>query len=518
MPISNAPIKQTSGVFSKLGISAKRWVSSFITPSHQIKESDAFTYGAGGTTIASLLGTGRRAARSRQAIYDKWSEMESDAVVSTALLLLVTSALGGHETSGDLVFIEKTAKTKDDKRLSAITDEIAADLTQLFNRVAFQMAYTGSVFGDAYARIYADARGVIDLYADEMVRPPLVQPFERGSRTVGYAVYTGPRNFERLDVSQMARMKMPRTQWVPQYGVIEKAMRLAITENDIDNLPIMPSMVGGSLIYNAEESYDNLTASLIGLVGQRWLDSIDEQMVTVNLENMTLEQQERFVESVKGMLSASKTRADAAVKSGRPMMERIRHIIPIFNEKQLATVGPANGGQPGRAGSITIDDIMLHARMLSGAIGVDLSMLGFADQLSGGLGDGGFFRVSAQAAERARIIRVALSDFFNQVIDIHTMRRYGVVFHPSERPWVINFYGSISALESEKQRTRSDSMNAGMLMVQSMQMMKDMGATKEIMEEFLTKTMMLDEDQSKLFATIVDAKPPEGAGGGGFGG
>lgn len=518
MPISNAPIKPAPGVFAKLGISAKRWASSFITPSRQIKESDAFFYGAGSTTVASLLGTGKRAARSRQAIYDKWSTMESDAVVSTALLLLVTSALGGHETSGDLVFIEKTPDTKKDKRLSAIADEVSADMTPLFNRVAFQMAYTGSVFGDAYARIYADARGVIDLCTDEMLRPSLVQPFERGSRTVGYAVYTGPRNFERLDVSQLARMKMPRTQWVPQYGVVEKSLRLAITEDDIESLPIMPSMAGGSLLYNAEEAYDNLTASLIGLVGQRWMDSIDEQMISVNLESMTLEQQERFVESVKTMLGASKTRADEAVKSGRPVMERIRHIIPIFNEKQLATVGPANGGQPGRAGSISIEDVMLHARLLSGAIGVDLSMLGFADQLSGGLGDGGFFRVSAQAAERARIIRVALSDFFNQVLDIHTMRRYGVVFHHSERPWVINFYGSISALESEKQRTRSDSMNAGMLMVQAMQMMKDMGANKEIMGEFLTKTMMLDEDQAKLFATIVDAKPPEGAGGGGFGG
>jgi glutaminase len=91
-----------------------------------------------------------------------------------------------------------------------------------------------------------------------------------------------------------------------------------------------------------------------------------------------------------------------------------------------------------------------------------------------------------------------------------------VVFSPTERPWVINFFGSISALESEKQRTRADSMNAGMLLVQSMQMMKEMGASKEIMGEFLTKTMMLDEDQAKLFATIVDAKPPQD--GGGFGG
>ncbi len=246
------------------------------------------------------------------------------------------------------------------------------------------------------------------------------------------------------------------------------------------------------------------------------MDSIDEQMVAVNLESMNLEQQQRFVESVKSMLMASKNYAEQAVKTGRPVMERIRHIIPIFNEKQLTTVGPANGGQLGRAATISIEDVMLHARMLSGALGVDLSMLGFADQLSGGLGEGGFFRVSAQAAERARIIRVALAEFFNHIIDIHTMRRYGVVFDPKQRPWMINFFGSISALEAEKQRTRADSMNAGMLLAQSMQMMKELGSTKEVMAEFLAKTMMLDEDQAKLYATIVDAQPPQdGEAGGG---
>lgn len=507
--ISNTPIRKDPGLFARMGTSARRWASSFLAPAQEIKQSDTFLYGAGATTVASLLGSGRRSARARQLIYEKWSLMEGDPIISTALSLLVTSALGGHETSGGLVFIEKTPAAKKDKRMSAIVEEIAQDLGPLFDRVAFQLAYTGTVFGDSYARIYTDSRGVVDLYVDEMVRPPLVQPFERGSRTVGFAIYTGEKHFERLDVSQMARMKMPRTQWVPQYGVLEKSLRQAITENDVDGLPVMPSMAGGSLLYNAEEPYDNLTASLLGLVGQRWLDSIDEQMVGVNMELMTEDQQERFMASVVNMLKNSKAHAEKAVKTGRPVLERVRHVIPVFGEKQITTFGPAGGSQ-GRSSSITIEDVMLHARLLSGAIGVDLSMLGFADQLSGGLGEGGFFRVSAHAAERSRVIRTSLSQTFNHIADIHTMRRYGVVFDSASRPWQINYFGSISAYEAEKQRTRADSMNAGMLLAQSMQMLKDMGASKEVMVEFLTKTMMLDEEQATLYASIVDAKPDDG--------
>lgn len=511
--ISKSANADPKGVLSKLGMSARRWASAFIAPSRQIKESDAYLYGAGSTTIASLLGSGTRVARPRQAIYDKWSQMEGDPIVSTALMLHVTSALGGHETSGDLVFIETAPTAKKDKRKEKIAQEIAEDLGPLFNREAVTLAYTGGVFGDSYARIYADSRGVIDLSTTELIRPPLVQPFERGSRTVGYAVYTGSRNFERLDVSQLARLKLPRTQWVPQPGVVEKAMRSSVTENDIDNLPVMPSMAGGSMLYNAEEPYDKLQSSLLGLVGQRWMDSIDEQMVGVNLESMTVEQQTRFLGSVTDMLRASKAYAEKAVSTGRPIMERIRHIIPVFNEKQLLSINAANNGQSGRSGSITIDDVMLHARMLSGAIGIDLTMLGFADQLAGGLGEGGFFRVSAQAAERARILRCALSECFNHIIDIHTLHRYGFVFPPRERPWVINYYGSISALEAEKQRTRADAMNAGSILVQAMQAMKDMGATRDMMLSFLMTNMMLDEDQAKLFAGIVDVQAPDDGGG-----
>jgi hypothetical protein len=354
--------------------------------------------------------------------------------------------------------------------------------------------------------MYAENKtGIVDLYVDELVRPQLVQPFERGNRTVGYQLYIGKEYLEKLDITQMARLKMPRTQWVPQFGVVEKALRVAITEDDINNLQIMPSMAGGSFLYNAEEAYDNLYASILGLVGQRWIDSIDEQMLQVNLESMTLEQQKRFLKSITDMLKASKDRVENSVKNGMPIMERIRHIIPVFNEKQLTQTN-STGGTNGRANNITIEDVLFHARLLSGNVGVDLSMLGFADQMSGGLGEGGFFRISAHVAEKARSIRSALTDFFHKVADIHTYKKYGFVFDQKSRPWIINYYGSISALEAEKQRTRTDSMNAGMMLVQAMQQMKDIGATEDVMIDFLTKTMMLDEDQAKLYATIVNAK------------
>ena len=506
--------KEKGGFLSRFGLSRKSWSDSYVTPASTIDQSKQYLYGAGVTTVASLLGRGEIVARDRQRIYDKWMRMEGDAIISSAISLLVTAALGGHETSGDLVFVEESANAKENAQLKKIVEDVKR-LTPIFNRIAFQMAYTGAVYGDSFARVYArENEGVIDVCTDEMVRPQLVQAYERGGRTVGFSVTVGENNFVRLTRLQMARLKMPRKQWIPQFGVIEKSIKINLNEDDVSQLEIMPSMVGGSLLFSAEDSYDKFHASLIGLVGQRWIDSIDEQIMTVNLESMTLEQQERFVESIKGMLLNSKKHAEQAVKKGMPVLERIRHILPIFNEKQVAAITPMTTA---RSATLSVDDIMVHARLLAGALGVDLSMLGFADQLSGGLGEGGFFRVSAQAAESARVIRVALEDFFNEIIDVHCYYKYGIVFNEGDRPWDINFYGSISALEAEKQRTKADAMNAGMLLVQAIQGLKDMGATPEIMQEFLQTEMMLDEDKAKLYSQIVKAKEGEtGAEGGGM--
>lgn len=509
MKTANPPAKGISGFLAKLGIGRRAWETSNVKPVQQITPVDTYLYGAGQTSVATLLGNERKPARCRQEIYEKWSAMESDPIISSAVQLLVTAALGGHETNGELVFVEARSFAKEDKRYDPIIQSVEG-LQPLFNKVATQMAFIGAIYGDAYARIFTDPQyGVTDIFWDELFRPQLVQPYERAGRTVGFVLSTGERNFERMSIKQLARLRMPRTQWVPQFGPIERALKYEVTEDDPDKLPILPSLVGGSLIYPAEDAYDNLWASLTGLVGQRWIDSIDEQIITVNVDNMDKDKKEQILRSYESMLRRSKGYAEDAVKRGRPVLERIRHLIPVFGDKQVATFSPISGGQATRAGDLSIDDIMLHARLLSGALGVDLSMIGFGDQMSGGLGEGGFFRMSAQAAERARVIRVALVDFFNSIIDIHTLTRFGIVFRPDERPWEINFYGSISALEADKQRTQMDGMSAGVGLVQAMRELKDMGADKKMMKEFLQKTMRLDEDQADLYSNIVDMNPPQ---------
>jgi hypothetical protein len=492
--------------------------SSLITSAEQ---SDAMT---DGLSISMLLGTAKNTARNRQQLFMAWMDMIRDPIVATALRLHVTAALGGHETSGDVVFLEANPAIKADKQNQSMIDEMRADLSGIFNRIAYTVAFNAAGYGDAYGRVYCDGKnGVVDVYVDEIVHPSMVTAYERGNTTVGFVVASGPKFTERLGLDQMVRMKMPRMIYIPQVRAMEKAIRLALKEDDVNALPMLPSLFGGSFLDSAEGPYNALTTAMAGLIGQRVMDSIDESMLTVNMDSMTKEQQKSFMSNFKAILNASKKRVEDAVASGKPFLSRVYNVMPVWGEKQLtALAGSITGGAGrGTSGTISIEDVLFHAKLLSGAIGIDLSMLGFAELLAGGLGDGGFFRTSAQAAERSRLLRVGLTSFFNQIIDIHTFNKNGTVFGPNERPWLVNFYGTISSLEAEKQNTKTEAMNTGAILTQTLAQLRDLRLDDAALTEVLTKIMLLDEEQAKLIVKGMAKLPAEDGGdegGGGFGG
>lgn len=506
---------------------AKLWPRDDI----QAVQQAGFDYSETLTTQA-LIGAGVISARSRQLLYAKYQQMQFDPIVSGAMRLHVTAALGGHETSGDLVFIEPSAEARGAGNASdeALAKELAQDLGPIFNRIAMQVAYNGVVWGDAFGRLYAkQGVGVVDVTVDETMLPPLVQPYTRGNETVVCVVAIGAKMRERLTMNQIAHLKMPRMLYSPQPLAIEKAWRSKVLEDDVEALPVMPEVVGGSFLADAENQYDKFVAAMGGLVGQRVLDSIDESIFTAQVQGMTAEQSQQFRASLVQVLKRSKEVADQAVKTGVPFMGRIRHILPVWGEKQIMQVQGVNssgGSGGGRAGNISIEDVLFHAKLLSGALGIDLTMLGFADMMSGGLGEGGFFRTSAQSAERSRTVRVALSDFFNHIADVHLAYKKGIAFKRNQRPWRINFYGSISALETERQRTESDAMNAGSLLVGTLTQLKELGLDEKAMADMLENTLKMDTERAKLYAkAIADARAEaqkqaekDAGGGGGFGG
>lgn len=460
--------------------------------------------------IEMMLGNSGKPVRSRSQIYTKYHFMMQEGMINVALRNNVQMALGGHETTGETVFIEPKPKISSADR--KMVDELAS-VIKLLNDNAHSIAFNASGFGDAYARIYTEPKRGIIAFDAESLFSPLVQPYEELGRTVGYLVSLGEKMQTRLSHLDMVRMKMPRMLTLPQMRAIENAQKMNLEARNLRNLIPLPALVGGSLLEAAEEDFDNLYAAIRGLVGQRINSSIEEVLLSMNLANTTKEQQESIKANTVKMLTAMKERAERQVKEGVYSTSRNFNIMPVWDEKQLVQVSDFQAGASGR--SIGVEDVLFHAKKLAGTMGSDISQLGFADQLAGGLGDGGFNSTSSQGAERARILRTSFTNMGNDTIDRHMMAKYGKCWPDSERPYTLNYYGGIAALENEKQRSSERAMNKTAILVQVLAQMRDMGMPEKTNAYMLTKTAELDQEAADMFANgLANAKPPAPPGGG----
>ena len=116
----------------------------------------------------------------------------------------------------------------------------------------------------------------------------------------------------------------------------------------------------------------------------------------------------------------------------------VNHYVPIFGEKGGLQIDAVQG-TPDING---LEDVMFHIKRLGSAIGVDPALLGFGDLLSGGLGDGGFFRVSVMAATKANLLRQALKNGIQKLCELHVAYKFGKVFLPG------NYHGPFSSIRS----------------------------------------------------------------------
>lgn len=475
-------------------------------------QTSVSTFDADYVGVEMMLGNNERPARSRVEIYMKWHHMVQSGLMNTILRLHVQMALGGHETTGETVFIEpKPGISAGEKKM---VDELQC-LAKFFNQNAHQVCFNAAGYGDAFAMLYVrKGEGLYALNCD--LFPPMVQPYEVLGQTVTYVVTLGSKVTTRVSHMDMVRMKMPRMGYLPQMRAVENAQKINLEAREPSQMQPLPALIGGSFLEAAEEDFDNLEAALRGLVGQRIAGSIDETMIGANMTDMTVDQQESFMRSLERMLRTMKERAEHAVKTGRYSTSRHFHVMPTFNDKQLTQISSFQGTSNSGAGT-NIEDVMFHARKLAGTGGIDLSMVGFADQLTGGLGEGGFNRTSSQAAERSRIIRTAFTAFCNDVIDRHMIAKHGRTWAEDERPYAINFYGSIAALEAEKQASRERAINSSLMLVQMLAQLRDLGMPPETNEQIFIKSE-LDNDFAKVLSDgLKNAKPVEQPGQG-FGG
>lgn len=450
--------------------------------------------------------TKENARRSRKEIYTLWETMQQDPQVGEALGLQVTAALGGHETNGDVIFITPHERVRGKgSRAKALREKVEREaklITPLLNQNAFMLSRQAIGYGDSYARIYTYKRdGVVDLMNSEHTAPPLIQSFEQGGRTIGFfclEMDNWTKVVSKLTPNELLRMKMPRIIPVPQTPMAEW-LKTIMLEYDIQtNMPIVPSAVGGSFLYQVEEPWKKVMQNLLAMNNQQIADSVKQTFLTVNMEGMPPNQQKKYKQGLVKMLQGYRDRVKAAFDGGEEIYATNYHIVPTWGDKQtINSLGDLGGG---RQMPLNTEVLMINLRRLAGGLGTDLSLIGWADMLAGGLGDGAAFHTSAQIMRRSTWIRQSLIDSYDKLMAQHWAIKYNEYFKDGDYPWQFDFYSDQSAAATEALTNKQTRLNTTMIKAQTLQLLRDLGFSEATLQTMIEKDMGEDFDTAKKIA------------------
>lgn len=459
------------------------------------------------------LGTHQTAAkmpRTRQQIYGMWEIMQRDPQIAEALSLHVTAALGGHETTGDMIFITPHDRIRGNgRRAAALRQKVeheARHIAPIINRHAFALARQAIGFGDSYARIYTDKKmGVVALMNNHRTAPPLIMPFEQADMTIGFHALESEsmeRTVEKLSPMQMLRVKMARIETVPQMPLQIWQDEKVLGYNNRYDMPILPAETGGSFLYHIEEAWEDVTISRAGLNNQQIADSVRQAFLSINVEGMPPAQQKKYQKSLVDTLGNYKKQIQEAFKGGEALYGTTHHVLPQWGDKQiLQSIGDLSQ----RNAPLNEGLLMLNLRRLAGGLGIDLALIGWADMLAGGLGDGAAFHTSAQIMRRSLLIRQALIDSFNHVMSIHWGIKYGEWFVEGDYPWQYDFFSEQSAAATQTLNNKQSRANTLTIQAQAIMTLKELGLDKETAQLILEDEMGLDIGLAERIARSIAA-------------
>lgn len=396
----------------------------------------------------------------RSARYAVLRLMAKDPTIDSAIKMHIANALSARTDSGESVFISPAEGAGQDK----IVDDLRATLMPFIKKDLNEWARKAAVYGSCFARVYgAQGIGIQNIRCDYYTHPRFIQKFEKGGRLAGYTTtYQGTNQ-----ANQRLRLMPP---WsfvgfeIPEWWDCEDVepinvggipVDLAMEDAAMEGL-VESQEYGTSLIATAYGPWMDLLDAICSLKMSRRNAARLERMVGVNTGKLDPERAAHYLDMVAERISNATEEVERQSWLRGNVQTVVNHYVPIFGEKGGLQIDAVQG-TPDING---LEDVMFHIKRLGSAIGVDPALLGFGDLLSGGLGDGGFFRVSVMAATKANLLRQALKNGIQKLCELHVAYKFGKVFLPGNCPWTIQFNSVSSAIEREAQEALESRTNA----------------------------------------------------------
>ena len=481
------PVVFTSGhsVVARSGLSALR-------PGILGSNSDGMTSEADSISLSAEL-PGERLQK-----YNILETMAKSPTISTALNIHIAHALAPSKKTGQAFIL--SPKDGSDAEAVSRCEELTADLGAMINDGLPSWAMIMAIFGVSYVRPYAEqGRGITGIESSYYTLPHFVQEFYRGSQLVGFSgdYILDTHSLRRVITEPWNLVSMKNPYWTPQHKVIPvsygtKGYSLLSEQAD---KPLMETQnYGTSFLEYSYEPYLNLCASLAALKSTRNNAAKIDRLIALTTNTLDPVNAANYT---RGVSQALKRHSDLVAQrsiNANAIPTVLNHLIPVMGDgKNGITIDT----QSIPADISGIEDVMFHLRQLAASLGIDATMLGWADQMSGGLGEGGWQQTAIQAALRANWIRQAAQRTIYRLLDIHLAYKYGKVYTETNRPYDVQFNSMNTAIQEEENRELDARANFVAVISQIMDQIQNnpkLAGSDAFMRYLFTEQLHIDDD------------------------
>ncbi|EOV6607732.1 phage portal protein [Escherichia coli] len=481
------PVVFTSGhsVVARSGLSALR-------PGILGSNSDGMTSAADSISLSAEL-PGERLQK-----YNILETMAKSPTISTALNIHIAHALAPSKKTGQAFILSP----KDGSNAEAVSrcEELTADLGVMINDGLPSWAMIMAIFGVSYVRPYAEqGRGITGIESSYYTLPHFVQEFYRGSQLVGFSgdYILDTHSLRRVITEPWNLVSMKNPYWTPQHKVIPVSYGTkgySLLSDQADK-PLMETQnYGTSFLEYSYEPYLNLCASLAALKSTRNNAAKIDRLIALTTNTLDPVNAANYT---RGVSQALKRHSDLVAQrsiNANAIPTVLNHLIPVMGDgKNGITIDT----QSIPADISGIEDVMFHLRQLAASLGIDATMLGWADQMSGGLGEGGWQQTAIQAALRANWIRQAAQRTIYRLLDIHLAYKYGKVYTETNRPYDVQFNSMNTAIQEEENRELDARANFVAVISQIMDQIQNnpkLAGSDAFMRYLFTEQLHIDDD------------------------
>lgn len=481
------PVVFTSGhsVVARSGLSALR-------PGILGSNSDGMTSEADSISLSAEL-PGERLQK-----YNILETMAKSPTISTALNIHIAHALAPSKKTGQAFIL--SPKDGSDAEAVSRCEELTADLGAMINDGLPSWAMIMAIFGVSYVRPYAEqGRGITGIESSYYTLPHFVQEFYRGSLLVGFSgdYILDTHSLRRVITEPWNLVSMKNPYWTPQHKVIPVSYGTkgySLLSDQADK-PLMETQnYGTSFLEYSYEPYLNLCASLAALKSTRNNAAKIDRLVALTTNTLDPVNAANYT---RGVSQALKRHSDLVAQrsiNANAIPTVLNHLIPVMGDgKNGITIDT----QSIPADISGIEDVMFHLRQLAASLGIDATMLGWADQMSGGLGEGGWQQTAIQAALRANWIRQAAQRTIYRLLDIHLAYKYGKVYTETNRPYDVQFNSMNTAIQEEENRELDARANFVAVISQIMDQIQNnpkLAGSDAFMRYLFTEQLHIDDD------------------------